>query len=84
MSADPPWIRGFENLYWFDGHDVHAAERLIPQQSRWGTTVMTLHHARKLTPFITKDGRRQVVLHDQQHRRHTVTIERLLKLGDAA
>jgi hypothetical protein len=57
-------IPHFEGLYTINrSGSVRSVDRYIVQGSRHGHPVANLHHARVLKPYITKSGRRQVILH---------------------
>jgi hypothetical protein len=57
-------IPGFEGLYQcrLDGL-VRSLDRYVVQGSRHGHPVANRHHGRILTPYVTRSGRRQVILH---------------------
>jgi hypothetical protein len=57
-------IKGFEGLYQISRcAEVRSLDRYIVQGSRHGHPVANIHHGRVLKPYITKSGRRQVILH---------------------
>src|SRR5271168_3766773 len=62
-------IPHFEGLYEINrSGSVRSVDRYIVQGSRHGHPVANLHHGRVLKPYITKSGRRQVILHADGHR----------------
>jgi NUMOD4 motif len=73
-------VPGFELLYEVarDGR-VRSLDRLVPQASRWGHTVRNRHEGRVLTPYICKNGRKRVVLHDAAHQRHLRYVDDLVR-----
>lgn len=73
-----PVVNFDEGLYEVSRHDVRSLDRLVVQRTRWNGTTAALHRGRVLRPYITKNGRRRVVLHDAQHRRHTCFVDELI------
>jgi NUMOD4 motif len=73
-------VRGFEGLYEIsDKGQVRSVDRRIPQRSRYGGVITVRRTGVLLAAFERRDGRRQVVLHDRHHRRHTRLIDQLVE-----
>jgi NUMOD4 motif len=73
-------LPGFEGLYQVALPDrVRSLDRWVPQASRWGHTVSKRHDGCVLKPFVCKNDRKRVVLHDGAHRRHLRYIDDLVR-----
>jgi hypothetical protein len=71
-------IPHFEGLYTINrSGSVRSVDRYVPQGSRWGHPVAKFHHGRELAAYVTKSGRRQVILH-AEGRRYCPNIDDLV------
>jgi hypothetical protein len=71
---------GFEDLYQVALPDrVRALDRIVLQGSRWGHPVANRHRGRELTPYVCRNGRKRVVLHDAAHQRHLRYVDDLVR-----
>ena len=80
-GASERWrdVPGFEGLYQISAAGlVRSVDRRVAQGSRWGRRLTNTHRGRVLTPFVTPNGRKRVVLHDESHRRHARYLDELV------